>query len=119
MSAWAAPMDDPLRITIEGGRLFARIEAQRAYSTQGIPLESGRWIKVAAVKSGRRLTLFVDGEERASAEAPEEVYSEAATLALGGNPHYPGNEFLRARMADFAFYARALSPAEVRDLARN
>jgi hypothetical protein len=36
---------------------------------------------------------------------------------LGGNPHFSGNEFLAARFADFRFYAKALSPDEVKALA--
>jgi hypothetical protein len=117
-SAWAAGMDDPLRIVVDGGKLFARIEAQGVFGTEGIPLERGKWIHVAAVKAGPKLTLWVDGEERASARVPEEVASQATNVALGGNPNFSGNEFLSARMADFVLHARALSPEEVRALAR-
>src|SRR5262249_17928406 len=76
-SAWAGPMDDPLRITVDGGRLFARIEAGRGFSTDAVPFRPGEWLHVAAVKSGAKLTLCLNGEERASAAVPEEVYSEA------------------------------------------
>jgi hypothetical protein len=117
-SAWAAPGDDPLRITIDGGRLFARIEAQRGFSTEGVPLERGTWVAVAAVKQGAELKLYVGGEERARAAVPEEVDSEAASVALGGNPNFGGNEFLAATIADFALYARALSPEEIKKAAR-
>ncbi len=117
-SAWAKAMDDPLRITIEGGRIFARIESGRGFSTEGIPLQRGRWIHVAAVKSGSKLTLIIDGEEKSSVEVPEEVYSDAQNVALGGNPNYSGNEFLSATMADFALYARALGLEEIRKLSK-
>ena len=40
-------------------------------------VEPGKWIHVAAVKRGARLALYVDGEEKASATTPAEVYSEA------------------------------------------
>ncbi|MBI4604988.1 MAG: glycoside hydrolase family 127 protein [Planctomycetes bacterium] len=117
-SAWAAGMDDPLRITVDGGKLSARIEAGGGWSAGGAPLEAGKWVHVAAVKSGPKLTLYVDGEERGSAQVPEEVYSDAASVALGGNPNFGGNEFLPASIAGFALYARALSAEEVRGLAR-
>jgi len=116
-SAWAAGMDDPLRLVIEGGKLYARIEAGSTFSTPGTPVVTGRWYAVAAVKRGNQLTLFVDGAPAGTCPAPPWLSSRANDCALGGNPHFGGNEFLAARFADFAFYARALDPAEVRTLA--
>jgi hypothetical protein len=118
LSAWSRGVDDPLRITVEGGKVFARLEAGRSYSTEGVPLEAGRWVHLAAVKRGPRLTLYVDGTERAAAAVPEDVDSEAENVGLGGNPNFGGNEFLPASMADFRLYARALEPGEIRELAR-
>jgi hypothetical protein len=115
-SAWAGGMDDPLRITIDGGRLFARLESGNAYSTDGVELERGRWTHVAAVKKGRRLVLYVDGKERASTEVPEQVRSRAENVALGANPNFGGDEYLHGSLADFRLYARALGAQEVRDL---
>jgi hypothetical protein len=115
-SAWAGPMDDPLRITVDGGRLFARIEAGRGFSTDGVPVRIGEWTQVAAVKSGAKLTLHVNGDEKTSAGVPEEVYSEAGSVALGGNPNFGGNEFLAASLSDFALYARALSAGEIQKI---
>jgi len=116
-SAWTGPMDDPLRIVVEGGKVSARIEARAAYATPPVPVEAGKWFHVAAVKTGNKLTLFVDGEARASADVPEEVDSEARSVGVGGNPNFGGNEFLAATIADFAVYARALSGEEVHRLA--
>jgi hypothetical protein len=117
-SAWAGPMDDPLRVCVGQGRLFARLEtAGQGFSTEGVVIEAGRWYHVAAVKQGAKLTLFLDGAARASATVPAEIHSAARDFALGGNPHYTGNEFLAVRLADFAFHARALSAEEVRRLA--
>jgi DUF1680 family protein len=114
-SAWAGSMDDPLRITIDGGKVSARIEAEgRVFATEGVPVRLGEWMRVAAVKSGTVLILYIDGEERARAAVPEEVVSEAAAVGLGGNPNFGGNEFLRADLAEFRFWARALSPEEIR-----
>ena len=112
-SAWAASMDDPLRLTIDGGKLFARIEAQQAYSTKGVPVEVGRWHHVAAVKSGGRLTLYLDRQARESVAVPQFINTAARQCALGGNPKYSGNEFLAAEFAGFVMYARGLSATEI------
>jgi hypothetical protein len=116
-SAWAAGMDDPLRICVDGGKLFARIEAGQGYSTEGVAVATGTWFHVAAVKSAAQLTLFVNGEARASTHVPATARTVARDFALGGNPHYGGNEFLAVQLADFAFYARVLATPEVKRLA--
>jgi len=112
-SAWCAGMDDPLRVVFQGGELFARIEAQQSYGTAGVPAENGKWVHVAAVKRGPRLELYVDGELRVHAEAPEHVFSQARDFAIGANPHYSGNECFAGAIDSFAFHGEALSPAEI------
>ena len=52
-----------------------------------------------------------------SCTVPAFLPTQATDCALGGNPHYSGNEFLAASFADFAFYARALSDVEIVRLA--
>ena len=116
-SAWAGGMDDPLRIVVDGGKIFARIEAGGGFSTPGTPVETGRWYSVAATKRGGTLTLFVDGQVVGSCAAPEFMTTQAQDCALGGNPHFSGKEFLAARFADFRFYAKALSTEEIQSLA--
>jgi hypothetical protein len=118
ISAWCAPMDDPLRLCLDQGKLFARIEAGQSYGTTGVPVQTGRWYHLAAVKSANRLILFVDGSAVASGSVPAFLRSNARDFALGGNPHYGGHEFLPARMADFAFYGRSLSSNEVALIAK-
>jgi hypothetical protein len=116
-SAWCAGMDDPLRLVVEEGKLFARIEAGAGYGTEGVEIEAGRWYHVAGVKQGEDLVLFVDGEARSSARAPFWITTAATDFALGGNPNYTGApEFLPARLADLRFYARGLSAEEVKGL---
>ena len=117
-SAWAGPMDDPLRLCVDKGKLHARIEAGRGFSTEGVPIEVGEWRHIAAVKEGTTLTLYVDGAVRATASVPAEFHSAARDMALGGNPRYTGNEFLAARFTGFTFHARALSAREVSALSR-
>jgi len=117
-SAWCRSMDDPLRLVVHQGKLHARIEAGKFYGTDGVPVQLGKWVHIAAVKQGKQLTLFVDGKRHASAAVPERVVSMARDFALGGNPHYGGPEFLAARLADLRFFARALSTDEIQDIHR-
>ena len=116
-SAWAAGMDDPLRLTVEGGKLSARVEAGIFLSTSGVAIAAGEWHHVAAVKQGTRLELFLDGQPAGSCAAPEFSTTTAHDCALGGNPHFTGNEFLAATFADFGLWERALSVAEIQRLA--
>ena len=104
-SAWAAPMDDPLRITVENGRLFARLEAGSAYSTQGMPLEIGKWYDATVSKNGAKLTLTVDGKERSSCAVPAYITTRANDFAVGGNPHFGGSEFVEAEVENLQFEA--------------
>jgi uncharacterized protein len=102
-SAWAAPMDDPLRITIENGKLSARIEAGANYATPAAPIELNRWHEVSVTKAGSKLTLVLDGKERASCTVPEFMSTRARDFALGGNPHFPGNEFIDGEVQTLSF----------------
>jgi len=115
-SAWAGPMDDPLRLTVERGKLFARIEAQQAYSTEGIPIAPGSWHHLAAVKTGNRLQLFLDGKPRTVVTVPATVTTQALSCALGGNPNYGGNEFLAADFAEFLMMMRTMTEQEIQQL---
>ena len=116
-SGWAAAMDDPLRLVVEGGKVFARIEAGGGFSTPGVAIASGAWHHVAAVKRGDTLTLFVNGKPAGTSNAPIFTTTQATDCALGGNPHFSGNEFLAARFADFSFFSRALTAEEIQALA--
>ena len=116
-SAWTAGSDDPLRLVIDGGKLFARIEAGAAYSTPGIAVETGHWHTIAAVKNGARLILYLDGNAVGDCAVPEFPNTRSESCALGGNPGFSGNEFLAASFADLAFYARAMSGSEIKRLA--
>ena len=116
-SAWAAGMDDPLRLVVENGKLYARIEAGGAFGTPGVPIEAGRWYHVCAVKRGETLALFLDGQPAGSCAAPRFTTTAAHDCALGGNPHFGGDESLAATFADFGFWERALSTEELRRLA--
>jgi DUF1680 family protein len=115
-SAWAAPSDDPLRLTFDKGKLFARVETQNGGSTKGVPFELDRWQHVAAVKAGPQLTIYVDGAPAETLPVPTVFHTSARNCALGGNPNFTGNEYLDADFASFEFLTRALSGEEIRGL---
>ncbi len=118
ISAWCRSGDDPLRVVIEGDRLFARIEGGGGAGTQGAPVKLGEWMHIAAVKRGGSLKLYVNGEEVHRVPCPMTLYTAAEDFALGANPHYSGNEFLAGCMDDFAFYAKALDKAAIHRIYR-
>ena len=118
-SAWCGGRDDPLRLCIDGGRLFARIESVGVYSSPGQAVEPGKWYHVAAVKDGEQLSLYLDGQPVASLSVPSEIFSRTKAFALGGNPKFTeASEFLRCRVADLKFYARALRAEEITEIHR-
>ncbi len=117
-SAWAVPVDDPLRIVVNDHAVFARIEGSTGAGSEGIRLENGQWVHLAAVKEGAVLTLYVNGEARATCAAPAQLFSAAHNVGVGCNPNFTGgNECFLGRLDDFALYARALTADEIRRLA--
>lgn len=104
-SGWAAAMDDPLRVTIQDGKLSARMEAGAAYSTPAVPIEPGKWHEVSVRKQGAKLSLTLDGKERGSCTVPMFMITRAKNFALGGNPHFNGNEFVDAEIEGLVFKA--------------
>jgi len=117
-SAWCRGMDDPLRVTFEGGELSARIEAGAGFRIVGVKLEPDRWAHVAAVKDGGVLRLFVNGREVASCPAPERVRTMAREIGIGFNPFFAGGEYFAGCIDDFAFWNRALTAEEILSMAR-
>jgi DUF1680 family protein len=116
-SAWAAGMDDPLRLVVDQGKVCARVEAAGVFGTPGVAIQAGAWHHVAATREGAKLTLFLDGRPAGSCAVPEFTATAARDCALGGNPHFSGDESLAATFADFGFWDRALSAEELRGLA--
>ncbi len=118
-SAWSQGMDDPLRISVQNGHLNARVEAAGAFATKPVPIQKGQWYHVCAVKKGTTLALHLNGSQVGTITVPAEVRSMAHDFALGGNPHFTGSsgERLACRVARLKLWARALSAAEIKDLA--
>lgn len=112
-SAWCRGSDDPLRVIVVGSSVYARIEAGAAFTTEGIPLEQGKWVNVAAVKQGTSLTLYVNGKPGKPVAVPERVRSTSTDIGIGFNPHFSGGEHFVGKISNFAFYARALTAEEI------
>jgi hypothetical protein len=93
------------------------MEAGAVYSTQGIPIQAGTWYHIAAVKKGETLEFFLDGQPAGRCQVPQFSNTTAKDFALGGNPHYSGNEFLAATFSDLGFWARALPGEDLKHLA--
>lgn len=119
-SAWAASGDDPLRLVVQNGQVFARNETGTSRSTGGVPMNTGVWHQLAAVRTPSLLTLWLDGEPAASVPLVPGPASQAKRCALGGNPLYTGApEFLAADFSNFTLYQRALTEAEIIGLAES
>ncbi len=113
-SAWCKGGDDPLRVTLDGGNLFARIENPKGgCSSQGTPLKNGEWIHVAAVKNGAKLTLYVNSALAHSVDTQQCIRSNSSVIGIGFNPLFSGGEHFAGKMDDFAFYAQALPVEEI------
>ncbi len=112
-SAWAAGMDDPLRVCLRGDQVLTRIEAGQSSDTEGVSVANGEWVHVAAVKEGPQLRLYVNGELRSEVGCLEWSTTAALNVAVGANPNYHGNECFIGRIDDFGFHAEALSSDEI------
>ena len=77
------------------------------------PWQPGHWYHLAGVYDGRRMVLYVDGEQVAAADAPAGItpleVSPMACLLGGGPGRYP----FTGTLDEVSIYSRALSAAEV------
>jgi uncharacterized protein len=117
-SAWCASGDDPLRLVVQDGAIFARIEGSGGMDSPGVPATPGRWQHLAVVKDADIVTLYVDGVPFTTAAAPAKIATKSKACALGGNPLHTGAEFLAADFANFSIHRRALTEDEVAALAK-
>lgn len=118
-SAWCAGMDDPLRVTVEGDAISARMEtAGRFYATPGAPIRAGEWVHVAAVKAGERLTLYVGGAAVAAATVPEQASTRSRRVGIGFNPLWSGGERFAGAIDAFSLVGRAYSAEELAAFAK-
>ncbi|MDY0168076.1 MAG: LamG-like jellyroll fold domain-containing protein [Thermoguttaceae bacterium] len=100
--------------TLPSGKVFSFAAGRQAAWEHTL---SGAWHHVAAVKSSDGLALFVDGEQVAQTapfDAAAWDLDSGAPLRIGAGANGPFN----GRLRDLRIYRRALSTAEVRELAR-
>jgi hypothetical protein len=117
VSGWCKGGDDPLRLCVDGGKLFARIEGMGGASTAGVDLPIGRWVALAVVKRGDSLRLFMDGKEVTKTGAPKRLMSSSVALGIGRNPRYGIDEAVAGQFARLRFFGRPLSDEEIETLA--
>ena len=101
--------------TLPSGKIFAYSAGMQAAWGHSLP---AGWRHVAAVKSARRLTLFVDGE-RVAVSPPFET---ARCLVDSNQPLLIGtgaNGPIHSPLADVRIYRRAIGEPEVAALAAN
>jgi hypothetical protein len=100
--------------TLPSGKIFAFAAGRSVTWDHALP---AGWRHVAAVKSGGRLELYVDGRQvaRSAAFDPSEYdLTSDRPLRIG----WGANDSFRGRLRDLRLYGRALTEAEVRELAR-
>ena len=76
------------------------------------PVIDQQWHHLAVVKSGTRVTLFVDGREEASTDVRPEA-APARPLLMGFNPGEGSAGHWRGDLDDVRIYDRALSASDV------
>jgi len=116
-SAWCAPVNDALRVSIQDGSLVANIEQPTGVPRINAgPVEDGKWLHVAMVKKYRDLIFYVNGRRVATAMTPSALERGAGNVGVGCNPNYGDPESFQGCIADVLFSRVALTDAEVASL---
>jgi len=71
-----------------------------------------KWTHVALVRSGGKLTVWLDG--KSAGEVPMDFATSSMPLILGGDAAH--NRFAQARVDDLRVYSRGLTPEEIAQL---
>lgn len=118
VSAWCAPVNDPLRISVQDLELVVAIEQPGGgCRLSGGRVENGRWTHVAVVKRLTELSLYVNGQRVAHASVPASFVPGPKNLGIGCNPNFSGPEVFQGALAEVVFSREALSEEAVRVLA--
>jgi hypothetical protein len=101
----------------EGGRLKARIETSRgAFEVSTSRPPTNRWSHVAAVFSGRRLELYVDGVVVARRNFGPSMLEPTTADLVVGRQSAAGRFFFAGAVDEVRVYAAALDESAVRGL---
>lgn len=118
VSAWWAPANDPLRVSVQNRELVLSIEQpQGGVRLSGGRVEDGQWYHIAVVKQFTEVRLYVNGKIVGRATAAPSFQPGARNLGVGGNPNYGDLEGFRGALADVIFRREALADADIRKLA--
>ena len=118
VSAWCAPMNDPLRVSVQDQELVVNIEQPGGvFRLSGGRVENGKWGHVAVVKKFTELTLYVNGKPAGRAAVPASFQPGPGNVGIGCNPNYTDPEAFKGALADVVFVREALPEGAVRGLA--
>jgi hypothetical protein len=118
VSAWCAPSNDPLRVSIQDMELVVAIEQWGGgCSLAGGRVENGKWYHVAVVKKFMELTLYVNGKPVGRATVPASYQPGPKNVGIGCNPNYTGPEVFQGALAEILLVREALPEEEIKRLA--
>lgn len=100
---------DQLTVNAAGTLAFSNGRDANLAGKTAIPPET--WHHVALVRQGDRIVCYLDGQEEFSGKASLALATKVPRLYLGGRPDKTAP--WQGRLCEAAFYARALSPADV------
>ena len=115
VSAWCAPLNDPLRVSIQDMELVVAIEQPGGgCRLSGGRVENGKWYHVAVVKKFTELTLYVNGKPVGRATVPASYQPGPKNVGIGCNPNYTGPEVFQGALAEVLLVREALPEEEIR-----
>lgn len=118
VSAWCAPVNDPLRISVQDMELVVSIEQPGGgCRLSGGRVENGKWTHVTVVKKFTELSMYVNGKKVARATVPASFQPGPKNVGIGCNPNYTGPEVFGGALAEVEFVREALPEEMVRRLA--
>ncbi len=86
-----------------------------AYTSVAAPVEADVWVHVAATYDGATLTLYIDGSEAGSVDAPT-PWDSGENLFIGGDPGCGGRNWYTGAVDDLWIFDHVLSEGEVMGL---
>jgi len=118
VSAWCAPVNDPLRVSVQDLELLVSIEQPGGgCRLSGGRVQNGTWTHVAVVKNFAELTLYVNGRKAGSGTVPASYLPGPKNVGIGCNPNFSGPEVFQGALAEVLFVREALPEEAVRQLA--
>jgi DUF1680 family protein len=118
VSAWCAPVNDPLRVSVQDRELVVSIEQPHGgCRLSGGRVANGKWTHVAVVKKVTELTLYVNGKPVGRATVPASYLPGPKNVGIGCNPNFTGPEVFQGALAEVVFVREALAEDAVRKLA--